>query len=121
MMLEEAGTWLLVCTGLAFACGCVVCIIILRSSDPACWQWGGPSAWRPALARIVGSSPLLFTHAMSGAVFSLSAGAVAERGSLPSFRLELFSVLWRCLLRCWEEGVFLAALVHRFWKLTLQV
>ena len=39
----------------------------------------------------------------------------------PPFKLELFQVLWKCLHRCWQDGVFILALVHRFWKLTLQV
>ena len=39
----------------------------------------------------------------------------------PQFKLELFQVLWRCLHKCWQDGVFVLALVHRFWKLTLQV
>lgn len=39
----------------------------------------------------------------------------------PQFKLELFQVLWRCLHKCWQDGVFVLALIHRFWKLTLQV
>ena len=39
----------------------------------------------------------------------------------PSFRLEVFHTLGKCLQQCWQEGVFLSTLVHRFWKLTLQV
>lgn len=41
--------------------------------------------------------------------------------TVPPFKLDLFRVLWSCLHRCWSEEVFLPALVHRFWKLTLQV
>ena len=37
------------------------------------------------------------------------------------FKLELFRVLWDCLQRTWSEEVFLPSLLHRFWKLTLQV
>ena len=46
-----------------------------------------------------------------------------DRKSLPSppFKLELFHMLWRCISRCWQDGVFVQALIHRFWKLTLQV
>ena len=39
----------------------------------------------------------------------------------PPFKLELFHILWKCMHRCWQDGVFVVALVHRFWKLTLQV
>lgn len=39
----------------------------------------------------------------------------------PPFKLELFHILWKCMYRCWQDGVFVLALVHRFWKLTLQV
>lgn len=31
------------------------------------------------------------------------------------------SVLWWCVQRCWQDCVFLQALCHRFWKLTLQL
>jgi len=31
------------------------------------------------------------------------------------------SVLWWCVQRCWQDSVFLHALCHRFWKLTLQL
>lgn len=31
------------------------------------------------------------------------------------------SVLWWCIERCWEDSVYIQALCHRFWKLTLQV
>jgi len=39
----------------------------------------------------------------------------------PPFQLEVFCTLYKCLQQCWQRGVFLPALVHRFWKLTLQV
>lgn len=39
----------------------------------------------------------------------------------PSFRLEVFHTLGKCMQQCWQKGVFLSTLVHRFWKLTLQV
>ena len=37
------------------------------------------------------------------------------------YSLEIFSVLSSCLIQCWADGTYLSALVHRFWKLTLQV
>ena len=40
---------------------------------------------------------------------------------VPPFKLKVFRVVWDCLHRCWAEGIFLPALAHRFWKLTLQV
>jgi len=39
----------------------------------------------------------------------------------PPFQLEVFCTLYKCLQQCWQRGVFLPALVHRFWKLTLQL
>ena len=41
--------------------------------------------------------------------------------SSANFRLELFQTLWEAIQKCWDESVYIAALVHRFWKLTLQV
>ncbi|CAK8692589.1 unnamed protein product [Clavelina lepadiformis] len=37
------------------------------------------------------------------------------------FRLNSTVVLWQCIKMCWKEDVFLQALIHRFWKLTLQL
>ncbi|XP_068729448.1 conserved oligomeric Golgi complex subunit 2-like [Montipora capricornis] len=31
------------------------------------------------------------------------------------------SVLWWCVQRCWQDSVYIQALCHRFWKLTLQL
>jgi len=39
----------------------------------------------------------------------------------PHFKLEPFAATWRSVCRCWEDGVYIAPLVHRFWKLTIQV
>ena len=30
-------------------------------------------------------------------------------------------ILRQCLNSCWSDGVYLTSLVHKFWKLTLQV
>ena len=37
------------------------------------------------------------------------------------YTLEIFATLSSCLNQCWFEGIYLSSLVHRFWKLTLQV
>lgn len=37
------------------------------------------------------------------------------------FKLKPFAVTWQCVCRCWEEGVFMSPLLHRFWKLSVQV
>ncbi len=39
----------------------------------------------------------------------------------PPYELELFGVLEQCIEQCWSDAIFIPALVHRFWKLTLQV
>ncbi|PVD26689.1 hypothetical protein C0Q70_14367 [Pomacea canaliculata] len=36
------------------------------------------------------------------------------------WKLQAFSTLWSGLERCWHDDVYVPALVHRFWKLTLQ-
>ncbi|CAG10093.1 unnamed protein product, partial [Tetraodon nigroviridis] len=38
-----------------------------------------------------------------------------------TFHLQVSEVLWSCLVRCWSDGVYLAPLAHRLWKLTLQL
>ena len=46
---------------------------------------------------------------------------VEENGQQPCFKLKPFAVTWQCVCRCWEEGVFIDPLLHRFWKLSVQV
>lgn len=46
---------------------------------------------------------------------------VEDNRQQPCFKLKPFSVLWQCVCRCWEEGVFINPLLHRFWKLSVQV
>ncbi|XP_023864356.1 conserved oligomeric Golgi complex subunit 2 [Salvelinus sp. IW2-2015] len=38
-----------------------------------------------------------------------------------SYHLLVSQVLWNSLVTCWAEKVYLPPLVHRFWKLTLQL
>lgn len=38
-----------------------------------------------------------------------------------SYKLELFVTLEQCMKKCWSDEIFIPALLHRFWKLTLQV
>ena len=48
--------------------------------------------------------------------------AVEDTGQQGSyFRLKPFAVTWQCVCRCWEDGVFIGPLLHRFWKLSVQV
>lgn len=35
--------------------------------------------------------------------------------------IEVTEVVICQLNRCWEEGIYLDKLIHRFWKLTLQI
>ena len=37
------------------------------------------------------------------------------------FKLKPFATTWHCLCNCWEDGVFINPLLHRFWKLSVQV
>ena len=37
------------------------------------------------------------------------------------YSLQVFVILRQCLNSCWSDGVYLTSLVHKFWKLTLQV
>ncbi|XP_077993852.1 conserved oligomeric Golgi complex subunit 2-like [Glandiceps talaboti] len=37
------------------------------------------------------------------------------------FHLSVCHTLWQCLLKCWADQIYIPALCHRFWKLTLQV
>ena len=37
------------------------------------------------------------------------------------YSLQVFVVLTECVTSCWSDGIYLSSLVHRFWKLTLQV
>ena len=47
--------------------------------------------------------------------------AAEGNGDQLCFKLKPFAVTWQCVCRCWEEGVFIAPLLHRFWKLSVQV
>ena len=38
-----------------------------------------------------------------------------------AYHLKVSEVLWSCLKRCWSDGIYMAPLVHRFWKITLQL
>lgn len=38
-----------------------------------------------------------------------------------SYKSSVVNVLWWGLETCWHESVYIKALCHRFWKLTLQV
>lgn len=38
-----------------------------------------------------------------------------------AYYLQVSEVLWRCLMKCWSDKVYLSPLAHRFWKLTLQL
>ena len=64
---------------------------------------------------------LLLFVAICCLLLLLSAQEEVSEGRLPPFRLELFQVVWRSLQRCWSVDVFLETLIHRLWKLTLQV
>jgi len=37
------------------------------------------------------------------------------------FRLNVSYVTWVCIETCWKDEVFINSLIHRFWKLTLQL
>ena len=44
-----------------------------------------------------------------------------DSGLHPPFKLEVFATLERCMRKCWSDGIFIPVLIHRFWKLTIQV
>ncbi|XP_015120284.1 conserved oligomeric Golgi complex subunit 2 [Diachasma alloeum] len=52
---------------------------------------------------------------------SASPGVMKPRGSPDEFTLKPTEVAWRCLERCWSDGIFLPQLLHQFWKLNLQI
>ncbi|XP_065222540.1 conserved oligomeric Golgi complex subunit 2 [Planococcus citri] len=37
------------------------------------------------------------------------------------WKLLISSEVWNCLLRCWQEDIFIRQLAHRFWKFNLQI
>lgn len=37
------------------------------------------------------------------------------------YKTTLVATVDQCVRRCWQDGVFLTSLTHRFWKLTLQL
>lgn len=37
------------------------------------------------------------------------------------FLLKETNCCWKSLQSCWEHGVYIEALTHKFWKLTLQL
>ncbi|KAG7493012.1 hypothetical protein MATL_G00020780 [Megalops atlanticus] len=58
---------------------------------------------------------------IAGSLESTMAEGLQEAPAGSSYRLLVSHVLWSCLLRCWEERIYLPLLAHRFWKLTLQL
>ncbi|XP_070578022.1 conserved oligomeric Golgi complex subunit 2-like isoform X2 [Ptychodera flava] len=38
-----------------------------------------------------------------------------------TFHLNATHTLWQCVTKCWADKIYLPALCHRFWKLTLQL
>lgn len=51
---------------------------------------------------------------------SLLVPCTAKDADAPLY-VNVTSQFWLCLERCWNQDVFLSALSHRFWKLTLQL
>lgn len=37
------------------------------------------------------------------------------------FKLAATASLWQCVHQCWHHSIFVPALCHRFWKLTVQL
>ncbi|KAJ8364880.1 hypothetical protein SKAU_G00137110 [Synaphobranchus kaupii] len=58
---------------------------------------------------------------IAGSLENSIADGLEEAPAGSSYRLLVSHMLWGCLLRCWEERIFLPLLAHRFWKLTLQL
>ncbi|XP_036400305.1 conserved oligomeric Golgi complex subunit 2 [Megalops cyprinoides] len=58
---------------------------------------------------------------IAGSLEGTMAEGLQEAPAGSSYRLLVSHVLWSCLLRCWEERIYLPLLAHRFWKLTLQL
>ena len=55
-------------------------------------------------------------------VFDKPSGSkLQESTQSDKFKLRLFSTLWGCLHRCWDDNTLLLTLSHRHWKLTLQL
>ena len=87
-----------------------------------------PSTFCLRFQEIAGSLEEKLTLPLLEATAATGVGGVRQSDDVrgfptppPLFKLELFQVLWRSLGRCWKDGVFILALVHRFWKLSLQV
>ncbi|KAJ8284507.1 hypothetical protein COCON_G00033570 [Conger conger] len=72
-------------------------------------KWNLPVYFQLRYKAIAGS----FENTMADGLEAAPAGS--------SYRLLVTHVLWGCLLRCWEEWIYLPLLAHRFWKLTLQL
>ncbi|XP_063976879.1 conserved oligomeric Golgi complex subunit 2 [Diachasmimorpha longicaudata] len=52
---------------------------------------------------------------------SASPGVIKPRGRTEEFTLNPTEVVWGCLEKCWNNGIFLTQLLHQFWKLNLQI
>lgn len=52
---------------------------------------------------------------------NLAAEDAMQQEEKACFKLKPFAVTWQCVCRCWEEGVFMSPLLHRFWKLSIQL
>uniref|UniRef100_H2XKN8 Conserved oligomeric Golgi complex subunit 2 n=1 Tax=Ciona intestinalis TaxID=7719 RepID=H2XKN8_CIOIN len=95
-------------------CGSQASIIKLRQSDSynvLMTHWSLPVYFQIRFQEIGGN----FESVLSNTEQAL----LSEEGK--TFRLKSTSVLWDCIRRCWNIDVFLPSLMHRFWKLTLQL
>nr|CAB3232539.1 conserved oligomeric Golgi complex subunit 2-like [Phallusia mammillata] len=52
---------------------------------------------------------------------ALTPEIVKTESEQDAFRLQASLVAWQSVQMCWSEDIFLPGLLHRFWKLTLQI
>ncbi|XP_061783440.2 conserved oligomeric Golgi complex subunit 2 [Nerophis lumbriciformis] len=72
-------------------------------------KWNLPVYFQLRYKEVAGS----LENAISDGLKAAPAGSV--------YHLQASAVLWSCIVRCWSDKVYLPALAHRFWKLTLQL
>uniref|UniRef100_A0A8C5FUU8 Conserved oligomeric Golgi complex subunit 2 n=1 Tax=Gadus morhua TaxID=8049 RepID=A0A8C5FUU8_GADMO len=72
-------------------------------------KWNLPVYFQLRYKEIAGS----LENAISDGLEAAPAGS--------AYHLKVSEVLWSCLKRCWSDGIYMAPLVHRFWKITLQL
>lgn len=78
-------------------------------------KWNLPIYFRIRFQEIAGSFESLLAEPLNNHIFT------NEALNSSDYSLRVTKCCWTSLTSCWAQGVFIVALTHRFWKLSLQI